>query len=372
MGINGLQRCTNTRDVTLLLSLPANAVKMRLRNDPGVWGPWEPIASEKPWILPEGDGVKRVCVESRSALWLTRLEACDDILLDTTPPTDVSLSINGGAECADGLYVTLNVTATGADFVQFTWDPQKWSSDWYAFKPAFRRWLGDGRGWHTVWLRCRDDCGNESAVVSDDIFVMPFADIPCGYSAWPYIRALTERGILSGCGASPPRYCPYDASTRAVMAEALCKAAGKTWLDSATPTFADVPRDHPAYGWIERLADAVSWGGTPVTDGCGWQGAQKLFCPDASVTREQAAKFVCRATGRPPMPTCSGIFRDVPSVRRSCGFVERLADAASWPGGVPVTNGCGKSGTTWWYCPDRALTRGEMAVFIVRAFGIPL
>jgi hypothetical protein len=156
------------------------------------------------------------------------------------------------------------------------------------------------------------------------------------------------------------------------MAEALCRTAGKTALDSPTPTFADVPKTHPAYGWVERLADAASWGGMPVTDGCGWQGSQKLFCPDATVPREHAAKFVCRATGKPPMPTCSGVFRDVPSVRRSCGFVERLADAASWPGGVPVTNGCGKSGTTRWFCPDRPLTRGEMAVFLVRAFGIPM
>jgi hypothetical protein len=221
-------------------------------------------------------------------------------------------------------------------------------------------------------MQCRDACGHDSAVVSDTIWIPLFDDLGCQHPLRPYAEALAQQAIVPACPSWRPVYCPHKEVARSVIAEALCKAAGKTWLDSATPRFADVPKSHPAYGWIERLADAASWTGVPVTDGCGWQGSQKLFCPDASVTREQAAKFVCRATGKPPMPTCSAIFRDVPSVRRSCGVVERLADAASWPGGIAVTSGCGKSGTTRWFCPSRALTRGEMAVFIVRAFGIPL
>jgi Tol biopolymer transport system component len=373
--IGGGATCTNSQSTTLNLFFPQECAEMRLRNDPGDWGPWELKAWQKPWTLPAGDGVKKVCMQCRDAQGNVSLEACDDILLDTTPPANVSITINGGAACTDRLEVTLALSATDAYQMRFSSDGQTWSA-WQDYAAAKSWTLSQGRGLKRVWFQARDACGNVSAVVSDSIWLILFDDVLCQYAPRAYIEALAQRSVVSGCTTSPPRYCPFYAATRAFMAEALCKAAGKTWLDRATPTFADVPKTHPAYGWIERLTDAASWGGVPVTDGCGWQGWQKLFCPDASVTREQAAKFICRATGKRPMPICSGVFADVPSVRSFCGFVERLADAASWPGGAAVTSGCvcpsGYPGGARCYCPRSNVTRGQMAVFIVRAFGIPL
>jgi hypothetical protein len=73
------------------------------------------------------------------------------------------------------------------------------------------------------------------------------------------------------------------------------QSQGKSWLARAAPTFSDVPANHLFYGWIERLADAGSWGGTPPTSGCG----AGRYCPNSTVTRGQMAKFLVLAFGLP-------------------------------------------------------------------------
>jgi Tol biopolymer transport system component len=371
IAINDGAACTGSRDVALGLQFPAGSVDMRLRDDPGDWGAWEPCVAEKAWTLSDGDGIKSVCLQCRDTQGTISQEVCDDILLDTTPPTNPSIIINGGAVCTSRSGVTLTLSAAGAYQRRFSNDGQTWSA-WQAYGTTASWTLSSGRGQKTVWFQAQDSCGNLSEPATDTIWWALFDDVTCRHPFRPWIEAVAQQAIVSACSTSPPRFCPGDATTRAVMAEALCKAAGKTPLDKATPTFADVPKTHAAYGWIERLADPASWGGTAVTDGCGVQSAQKLFCPDAGVTREQSAKLICRATGKAPMSSCSGVFADVPSARPLCRYVERLADPASWPGGIAVTNGCGGSGATRWFCPASPLTRGQLAVFIVRAFGIPL
>jgi Tol biopolymer transport system component len=375
IAINQGAACTNSASVTLALALPDGSVEMRLRNEPGDWGAWEACATEKAWTLSAGDGVKTVCMQCRDAAMNETAEACDDILLDTTPPTDLSININNGAECAPAA-VTLTVSAAGASHMRFSNDGQAWSP-WQPYGTAKAWTLSPGRGAKTVWFQCRDSCGNESAPVSDDVWRILFDDVWCPHPQRPYIEGLAEQGIVSGCSTSPPLYCPTGSVSRAEIAEFICRAAGKTPLDSSTPTFADVPTDHPFYGWIERLADAASWGGMPPTNGCLIQGALKYFCPDVSVTRAQAAKLLCRATGRDPMPSCSGVFPDVWPSNPYCSYIERLAHAASWPGEVAVTAGCApdKPWTPWneaRYCPASVVTRGQTAVLLVRAFAIPL
>ena len=373
IAINDGAACTGSRDVALGLQFPAGSVDMRLRDDPGDWGAWEDCVAEKAWTLSAGDGIKSVCLQCRDTQGTISQEVCDDILLDTTPPTNPSIIINGGAVCTSRSGVTLTLSAAGAYQRRFSNDGQTWSA-WQAYGTTASWTLSSGRGQKTVWFQAQDSCGNLSEPATDTIWWALFDDVTCRHPFRPWIEAVAQQAIVSACSTSPPRFCPTDATTRAVMAEALCKAAGKTPLDRATPTFADVPKTHPAYGWIERLAEPASWGGVPVTDGCGLQGAQRFFCPDGTVTRGHAAKFICRATGKGPMSSCSGIFDDVWSGHPFyfCGFVERLADAASWPGGVPVTFGCARDGWRRWYCPNYPLSRGQLAVFIVRAFGISL
>ena len=121
-----------------------------------------------------------------------------------------------------------------------------------------------------------------------------FADVPRSHWAHGFVEAIYARTIMAGGLGDPPRFLPDDAVIRGAVAVALCRAKG---LGPARPdeaTFADVPPDHWAYGWIERLVDRGSWSGAIVAAGCD-AGPPPRFCPDAVVTRAQLAIHLCRA-----------------------------------------------------------------------------
>jgi hypothetical protein len=123
-----------------------------------------------------------------------------------------------------------------------------------------------------------------------------FADVPSSHWAHGFVEALYAQKIITGAAAGPLRFMPDEAVTRAVIAAVLCRAKGLDPLVRDEPTFADVPRDHWAFGWIERLADPNSWGGTAVSRGCD-PGPPLQFCPEQVVTRALLAVFLCRALG---------------------------------------------------------------------------
>ena len=145
------------------------------------------------------------------------------------------------------------------------------------------------------------------------------------------------------------------------MAVFIIRAMGQTPYDKPTPTFQDVAKTYWAYGYIERMYQLG------ITGGCCT--SPMLYCPGSSVNRRQMAAFLCRANSKGPLTPATPTFADVPASDPGYGYVERMADAASW-GGTAVTGGCAVSPPR--YCPYDPVTRGQMAVFIVRAFSIPL
>jgi hypothetical protein len=62
-------------------------------------------------------------------------------------------------------------------------------------------------------------------------------------------------------------------------------------------------------------------------------------------------------------PAATGIFADVALNDPSAAWVEQLFAEG-------ITAGCATNPLR--YCPDHSVTRGPMAVFLVRAFGLPL
>lgn len=82
-----------------------------------------------------------------------------------------------------------------------------------------------------------------------------------------------------------------------------------------------------------------------------------LFCPEDPVTRGEMAAFLARSL---PLPAPGGdsFGDDDDSVFE--GDIERLAAAG-------ITRGCNPPSNTR-FCPDEAVTRGQMAAFLVRAF----
>ena len=113
--------------------------------------------------------------------------------------------------------------------------------------------------------------------------------------------------------------------------------------------FLDVRQGHPLRRFVEKMRRRG------ITAGCG----AGNYCPAASVTRAQMAVFVLKAKHGasyiPPDPTGT-VFSDVPSTAFAAAWIEQLAAEG-------ITAGCGGGN----YCPANEITRGQMAVFLLRA-----
>jgi hypothetical protein len=145
-----------------------------------------------------------------------------------------------------------------------------------------------------------------------------------------------------------------DAVTRQLALAATLAAAvvAATALGSPAPARASLPfsdiADSPFVGDIVWLA------GEGITGGCG----DGRFCPTRVVTREQMASFLARLLDLPS--DGSDHFADDESSRHE-GDINRLAAAG-------ITGGCGQSR----FCPRQAVTREQMASFLVRAGRLPV
>jgi hypothetical protein len=120
--------------------------------------------------------------------------------------------------------------------------------------------------------------------------------------------------------------------------------------------FSDISTSSFAAGWIEALyADGI-------TSGCDVNPLR--YCPDAPVTRAQMAIFLLRAkygkTYTPPPVGSSTGFGDVAPTDFAAEWIKQLAAEG-------ITSGCGGGN----YCPGQAVTRAQMATFLVKTFGLP-
>lgn len=98
----------------------------------------------------------------------------------------------------------------------------------------------------------------------------------------------------------------------------------------------------------------IVWAATEgITAGC----SVDRFCPTASVTREQMASFLRRAGGLPY--TTADYFSDDDASQHEAD-INAIAAAG-------ITGGCDSDR----YCPRSAVTRAQMASFLVRALNIP-
>ena len=182
-----------------------------------------------------------------------------------------------------------------------------------------------------------------------------FGDVPASYWANSFIESLYNAGITSGCSVSPLNYCPEATVTRAQMAIFLLKGIhGSGYTPPAVGAgtgFGDVSVGYWAAAWIKQLAVEG------ITSGCGGGN----YCPEATVTRAQMAIFLLKAehgSGYLP-PSATGVFGDVPPGSFADAWIEQLAAEG-------ITSGCGGGN----YCPNGAVTRAQMAVFLVRTFNL--
>ena len=266
----------------------------------------------------------------------------------------LSVSGTGGTVTVDGVAQTLpwsgqysygaNVTlaAVGDSCMRF----QDWSGDLVAED-------------NPVVLTINTDMSITASFTS----VVVFSDVDCSFWAVREIAACFFEGVVAGYPDGT--YKPSVGVTRDQMAVYISRAL--TGGDAAVPTgpaqasFPDVPVDHWAFKYIEFARSQQIVEGYP--DG--------TYKPELALDRGQMAVFIARAvatpTDRPGLasytPPSTPTFSDVPASFWSARFVEYIAQPA-----VDVTHGYPDG----MYHPEYACTRDQMAVYVARAFGLPL
>ncbi len=186
-----------------------------------------------------------------------------------------------------------------------------------------------------------------------------FVDVPPSHVFSVFVGALAKAGITGGCATNPPRYCPDVTVKRDQMAVFLLRGthgAGYQPPPTTGTMFTDAPPNQQFASWIEQLAREG------ITGGCGTNPPR--YCPDLAVTRGQMAVFLLRAkhgSGYVPPKPAEQTFSDVPLTHTFASWIYELAAEG-------ITGGCGPAG----YCPDASVTRGQMAVFLVRTFNLPM
>jgi hypothetical protein len=184
-----------------------------------------------------------------------------------------------------------------------------------------------------------------------------FSDVAKTYWAAPHIYRVHRAGMSAGCATNPLRFCPDQAANRGQVIALMMKGKyGAGFAPTARGVFADVPATHPFAGFIEKAYD------DGLTAGCATNPLR--FCPDQTATRGETARFfVTLKYGKNfTPPAYRGTFSDVPQSHPHAQMIEQFEKDAH-------TVGCDVNPRR--YCPDRTVTRAEMAVFLSSVFELP-
>ena len=169
------------------------------------------------------------------------------------------------------------------------------------------------------------------------------------------IERIAEWQITLGCDAEDPtKFCPSAQITRRQMAAFLYRAVSQRWTIE-TPQGVEIT-DVPEDAWYRGFADwVVSIGAFAAPDG--------VFNPGGVVTRADMAVMMIAAFPHiEAVEEPEGLFNDVANVAPAVV----LAVEGMYHSGV--TKGC--TTTPLNYCPDKPVTRAQMASFFVRAIDL--
>jgi hypothetical protein len=254
----------------------------------------------------------------------------------------------GGAFAANGGSGTLNVTTfpPGAPWTASSNDPSM-------VEIPSGGSTGDGSRAYLVARHLDVLAGRQGALAIAGATVpilqgAAFRDVPETDPFYTFIGKLSARGVTSGMGGG--NYGPDQPITRGQMAVFVIRALGEPDPPPGMQSFTDVPPTHPFFPFIQQMKERG------ITSGC----SATAYCPDDPVTRGQMAVFMIRALqqrGLSDSSSSTPYFTDVPPTQPFFPFIQKMKE-------LGITSGC----TMTTYCPGAAVTRGQMAVFIVRAF----
>ncbi|MGH9381479.1 MAG: S-layer homology domain-containing protein [Thermoanaerobaculia bacterium] len=158
-----------------------------------------------------------------------------------------------------------------------------------------------------------------------------------------------DTGVCYRMGVGVPSVRPAT-HWHASFQETVPGGGTKPWTLHIGDSFTDVARSSPFYPAIEAMLHHG------VTGGCGGT----KYCPAGTVQRGGMAVFMLKAKEGPAYlpPACVAgqeLFGDVPASDPLCRWIEELASRG-------VVSGCGGGD----YCPSNAVTRDQMAVFLLK------
>ncbi|MCL6639461.1 MAG: S-layer homology domain-containing protein, partial [Firmicutes bacterium] len=167
---------------------------------------------------------------------------------------------------------------------------------------------------------------------------LKFTDVPKGLAYYPFIKYLTDKGVISGFpdGAFRPR----ESLTRAQAARMLVAAAGITGSSSSQQYFVDVSPGHWACGVIQSAVDAGLFKGYP--DG--------TFRPEQPVSRAEVAVLLLRFANAPQVDVELPELADMDSTHWAAEPVAVVLKA-----GLLGLSGQGA------FAPEEPVTRSDMA-----------
>ena len=209
------------------------------------------------------------------------------------------------------------------------------------------------------WLRVLDRAANR--ILAFAYTPGPFPDVPYWHWAKEAVRATVEAEIVAGYDDG--LYRPNEAVTRAQMAvyisRAMCHGESNVPEGPAEPTFTDVGADHWAYDHIEYCA------GTGIVQGYG----EGTYVPWRTIDRGQMAVYIARSIATPTGeeglvdydPGEWQRFPDVPTNYWAYKHIAYVADRGVVKGYPDGT-----------YKPNAVVTRDQMAVYVARAFELPM
>jgi hypothetical protein len=178
---------------------------------------------------------------------------------------------------------------------------------------------------------------------------MSFSDVQPSDYFYAAVHYLYCRGVISGYGDN--RFRPYNNATRAQLCKIVVLAEQWPLYTPPTPTFIDVPTDHPFYEYIETAHYHL------IISGYG----DGTFRPQNNITRGQLCKVVVLAEGWPLPQGCSGPhFTDVPPTEPFYRYIETAYCRGIISGYSDLT-----------FRPGNTATRGQICKIVYAAVTQP-
>ncbi|MCS6967974.1 MAG: hypothetical protein RMJ44_03910 [Cytophagales bacterium] len=177
ISINGDQRFTNDPQGKVTLSIFARgATEMKVSEKSDFSdAEWQPYKTTLDWkFSQEPQGERTVYVKFRDQAQNESTVASDNIIFDNTPPENCSLIINGGAKYAEDpdRFVELRLSAKGAVFMMISNYLNFAGARWEPFREVVPKWrLTEENGEKTIYVRFKDEYGNETGVVKASIIL---------------------------------------------------------------------------------------------------------------------------------------------------------------------------------------------------------